>query len=310
MVTARPESAPHGASSSSGRLVDAPLRDAPPSGPTVSEYQYYDFLALDRPLSAKDQRELRAISTRATITETRFTNSYDYGDLKADATALVARYFDAHVYLASWGTHVLAFRFPARVLSLSEARGHCPGGAARALARRGHVVVQLVSEEEASEWVDEDDGSGSLMELSPLRAEIASGDRRGLYLAWLLCVQAGDVGPSAKEPPCPPGLRTLSPALEAMVEFLRIDRHLLAAARTASDDLPPLRRADLARWVATLSPRDLTNLATGLLEGSVPGLRLETLRRFHASRAASPPRRTPRSAGQLRDAAERLRRRG
>jgi len=38
----------------------------------MSEYQYYEFLALDRPVTAKEMAQLRAISTRATITPTSF----------------------------------------------------------------------------------------------------------------------------------------------------------------------------------------------------------------------------------------------
>jgi hypothetical protein len=40
----------------------------------MSEYQYYEFQALDRPLTQREMRELRKYSTRATITDTRFVN--------------------------------------------------------------------------------------------------------------------------------------------------------------------------------------------------------------------------------------------
>ena len=49
----------------------------------MSEYQYYEFLALDRPLTAEERSELRSISTRAEITATRFANEYEWGDLRA-----------------------------------------------------------------------------------------------------------------------------------------------------------------------------------------------------------------------------------
>ncbi len=273
----------------------------------MSEYQYYDFMALDRALSETERRKLRAISTRATITATRFTNWYDFGDLKANATELVARYFDAHLYLANWGTHVLAFRFPTRLLPLAVAKQFCRGHAARILAKREHIVVELSSEEVDSDWLDDDDGSGLLAPLLPLRAEIASGDHRALYLAWLLSCQAGELPRSAKEPPCPPGLRTLSPPLQAMVDFLRIDAHLLEAARRESADLDPPRRVDLARWVASLPSGDLNKLATGLLEGSDPGLRFEALRRFQTSRVTTRAPSRRRSVGEILDAAEKLR---
>ena len=44
--------------------------------PVLSEYQYYEFQAVDRPLD----KALRAYSTRARITATSFTNHYDWGD--------------------------------------------------------------------------------------------------------------------------------------------------------------------------------------------------------------------------------------
>ena len=40
----------------------------------MSEYQYYEFQAIDRPLTEKEMRELRSYSTRARITPTSFVN--------------------------------------------------------------------------------------------------------------------------------------------------------------------------------------------------------------------------------------------
>jgi hypothetical protein len=40
----------------------------------MSEYQYYEFLALDRPLTGKQRAELRSLSACAEITVTRFVN--------------------------------------------------------------------------------------------------------------------------------------------------------------------------------------------------------------------------------------------
>jgi hypothetical protein len=55
----------------------------------VSEYQYYDFRAIDRALTKAEMGELRSISTRAAITSTSFTNHYEWGDLKADPLKLL-----------------------------------------------------------------------------------------------------------------------------------------------------------------------------------------------------------------------------
>ena len=64
----------------------------------MSEYQYYEFQAIDRPLDKSDLKALRALSTRARITATSFTNSYEWGDFKGDPRSLMERWFDLHLY--------------------------------------------------------------------------------------------------------------------------------------------------------------------------------------------------------------------
>ncbi len=83
----------------------------------MSEYQYYEFQAIDRPLSEADRRSLRDLSTRARITSTSFTNSYEWGDFKGDPAELIERWFDLHLYLADWGTRRLMIRFPKRLVT-------------------------------------------------------------------------------------------------------------------------------------------------------------------------------------------------
>jgi hypothetical protein len=77
----------------------------------MSEYQYYEFQAIDRPLTDKQQEELRSYSTRATITRTSFVNDDSWGSFKGDEDAWMEKYFDAF----------LSMRSPAR--SRSSGRG-------------------------------------------------------------------------------------------------------------------------------------------------------------------------------------------
>lgn len=48
----------------------------------MSEYQYYEFQAIDRPLSEADRAELEKLSSRAQVTSTSFTNEYNYGKFR------------------------------------------------------------------------------------------------------------------------------------------------------------------------------------------------------------------------------------
>ena len=61
----------------------------------MSEYQYYEFQAIDRPLTDKQMQTLRSYSTRARITHTSFVNDYSWGSFKGDEDAWMAQYFDA-----------------------------------------------------------------------------------------------------------------------------------------------------------------------------------------------------------------------
>ena len=56
----------------------------------MSEYQCYEFLALDRPLTTAEMAQLRDISSRAEISTNRFWNEYHWGSLNADPQQLLA----------------------------------------------------------------------------------------------------------------------------------------------------------------------------------------------------------------------------
>jgi hypothetical protein len=86
----------------------------------MSEYQYYEFVAIDRPLMRDEMAELRSRSSRATIMTTRFVNEYNWGDLKANPADWMRRYFDAFVYTANWCSCRLALRLPREAFDKAE----------------------------------------------------------------------------------------------------------------------------------------------------------------------------------------------
>lgn len=83
----------------------------------MSEYQYYEFLAIDRPLATEEMDALRDLSSRARITPVSFSNEYNWGSFKGNPRELMRRFFDAHVYVANWGTAVFMVRLPLETLS-------------------------------------------------------------------------------------------------------------------------------------------------------------------------------------------------
>jgi hypothetical protein len=194
----------------------------------VSEYQYFEFQAIDRPLSKKEMAELRSYSTRARITPTSFVNDYSWGNFKGDADVWMDKYFDVFLYIANWGTRILKLRLRDTQLSVKTARLFAVGERAAVRVKNGNVIFSSHSENEEGE--DSVESEGLLASIISVRSELGRGDLRALYLGWLLCAQSGELEPADLSPPVPPGLARLSGSLTSLAGFLRIDSALVRAA--------------------------------------------------------------------------------
>ena len=248
----------------------------------MSEYQCYEFLALDRPLSKKEMAELREISTRAKISPARFWNEYQWGNLKADPAKLVERYFDAHLYFANWGTHRLMLRMPASGVDAKRLRAYFVGDPAKLRVAGSHLILDLQAEDEGGgDFEDYEEEEGALAALAPLRVELMQGDLRGAYLAWLLAVQSGTVQEQGVEPALPRGLAQLTSPQRAMAEFLRIDEDLISAAAADSGQVIDDRPA-LLKWARALTPSAKDDWLRRAIEEPTIALGAELGRAFRA----------------------------
>jgi FtsZ-interacting cell division protein YlmF len=255
----------------------------------MSEYQYYEFQAIDRRLTAREMDELRSYSTRARITATSFVNAYSWGNFKGDEDAWMEKYFDAFLYLANWGTHIVKLRLPARLLDLETAEQYC-GESASAREKDGKIILTFASDEEGGgEWVDEDAAEGELSSLISVRSELARGDLRALYLGWLLCAQNGELDNEEIEPAVPAGLGQLSASLNGFAEFLRMDVDLIHAAAAASPPLIKLEPspAEIREWLAKLPVTDKDDVLARLMAGNNAAPGSELVQRMRRERASS-----------------------
>jgi hypothetical protein len=267
----------------------------------MSEYQYYDFRAIDRALTRAEIAELRSISTRAAITSTSFTNHYEWGDLKADPLRLLEKYFDAFLYLTNWGAREFHLRLPQGLVDYRVFRTMLPGEAAHVRKAGNSVIVAFENQSEDDDW---DDGTGWMGSLMSLRSELLRGDIRCLYLGWLLCAQNEEFAEDDLEPAVPAGLGELSAPLRSLIEFLGIDEDLVEVATSAS---APLNagpdREELAIWIQRLPEKEKNNLLVAVL--SEPGERRKNglLRRFEQQNArrtlSAPDTICRRTAGDL-----------
>jgi hypothetical protein len=193
----------------------------------MSEYQYYEFQAVDRPLTKKQMDELRAYSSRAHITPTSFVNVYNWGDFKGNPEKWMEKYFEAFLYLANWGNRRLMLRIPKRLLPPDVVSTYCTEETLSYRIKDDQLILSFSSEEEEQEWTD---GEGWLDSIISLRSDLMHGDHRCLYLGWLLAVQGGMLDNDSLEPPVPPGLREFNAPLPSLADFLRIDPDLITAA--------------------------------------------------------------------------------
>jgi hypothetical protein len=266
----------------------------------MSEYQYYEFQAVDRPLDRAAQDALRSISSRARITATSFVNQYQWGDLKGDPCKFMERWFDLHLYLANWGARRLMIRLPARFVNsedLDRFVGEIDWVETWISADNLIIDIERHDEERRDEW---DDGSGRLAALAPLRTDVMSGDFRLFYLLWLMAVQDELIPTDEIEPL--PGIAPLTGALEAFAEFFGIDPDLVEAASELGADDAAISKDQLRQGLAAIPEREKIELLLRAAEGgSYVGTELKSrLRRKNPSSAAH------RTAGTLRMRAQEI----
>jgi hypothetical protein len=204
----------------------------------MSEYQYYEFQAIDRPLDKRAMAELRKITSRAEITSTSLVNEYHWGDFKGDPNRLMEKYFDAFLYVANWGSRWLMLRLPVSRFHLSTVKPYLASESFEAWATKTHVILDFHSEDEG-EW-EYMEPIGWMPSFISLRADLLVADLRCLYLAWLAGTQYGEENDGGAPPPNPGGLRSLSGSLKRFADFMRLEKSVLArAARAGAAMAPP-----------------------------------------------------------------------
>ena len=273
----------------------------------MSEHQYYEFQAVDRPLSEADRKALRALSSRAQITATSFTNTYNFGDFRGDPLKLMQRWFDLHLYLANWGSRRLMIRMPERLVDRRQLDVFSVRDVewVELEVAQDNVILDIHWEPDDGWDYDSSNDSDWLVAMAPLRADVLAGDLRLFYLLWLTGVQNEVLAPGETEPLS--GIGPLTPALEAFADFFHIDPDLVAAAaERPADTIAGSEPRDVARGVVgAMADREKTDLLMRLFDGEAHLTNeLRALVRDRLVPAPHVPPDAPRSVGELRARAE------
>lgn len=262
----------------------------------MSEYQFYEFQTLDRRLTDQEQSEIRKLSSRVALTPTHAVFTYQFGDFRGDPIQVLARYFDAMLYLANWGTRRLLFRFPRALIPRKRVERYCVEDVITFEdVGEWRVLDFRWDEEGGSDWVE---GEGNLSSLVQLREDILRGDYRMLYLGWLKAVELDSLPAEEEEPSIPAGLNTLTPALVSLCDVFHIDPFLLRAAANASPELNPEAHIDWKEAISKLARQECDEYLARVAAGDSQ-VRLELLSRLQARGDTALPQTPP--ARTIRD---------
>lgn len=264
----------------------------------MSEYQYYEFRAIDNPLTEDQREEISALSSRAEVTSHAASFVYHYGDFHGDPEQLMADYFDVMLYMANWGSRRLMFRIPRSLIDPKQVGLYCISEEVDQTVTKESVILDLAfHDEELAGWTE---GEGWLDDLVELREDLIQGDFRVLYLAWLKAAERAlemeDIDKETLEPPVPSGLGQLSPTLQSLVQFLGIDEAMVAVAAQKSARRKK-EKLQLEIWIEKLPLAEQQDFLVRLSRGE-KNLSLLLNRRLQELATEGEPRKPSTDTGQ------------
>lgn len=268
----------------------------------MSEYQYLEFLAVDRPLTARELDHLRGISTRAQITPVSFINEYSWGGLKADPRDFMRRFFDVHVFIANWGDAIFMVRLPREAIDQKTLKAFCtsPHLEFEKLQEHWLLTWSLGETEDYDRFGYVDEGPGLMTRLAPLREELLRGDLRSLYIGWLRAVTTEETDPDGLEPFVLQRLDKLTAAQQALAEFIEVDIDLLAGVGSGSQEnhTDAADDAALDAWLDKFPKTEVRGYLRQMLDGQGASAK-RALKLRHAAWQSVLSRRGQRWCGRL-----------
>ncbi len=226
----------------------------------MSEYQRYEFMTSDRPLTRVQLDAVNALSSHIEASSTHALIEYHWGNFKHDPIDVLHKFFDGFLYWANWGAPELALRFPHGILPGDLIDDYDLDDFVTFTQYADYDILDIhFGEMEApDEWINYELGS-----LIAMRDELMEGDLRALYIVWLagqIMMEGYDEEDDEEEdweisvPPVPPGFGTLTAAQQALAELLQVPQELLTATARHSKAAVSSTGDDFAAWVKLLSP--------------------------------------------------------
>jgi chorismate mutase len=271
----------------------------------MSEYQRYEFMTVDRPLTREQLDAVDSLSSHIEASSTHAIIEYHWGDFKHDPIKVLREFFDGFLYWANWGSPELAFRFPHGILPADLIDGYDFDEFVTFTRYPDYDILDIhfAEMEPPDEWIEYELGP-----LIPIRDELMEGDLRSLYIAWL-AAQSMIEGYEEEEDdedeedyeigiaPVPSAFDRLTEAQQALAELLRVPEELLVAAARHSQAAAPSKEDDVAAWLKLLPPERRDDYMLRLARNE-PGLGRQLL---YELRELGQDKTTPSSTGERID---------
>jgi hypothetical protein len=181
---------------------------------SMSEYQRYEFMTSDRPLTRAQLDAVDALSSHIEASSTHALIEYHWGDFKHNPVDVLHEFFDGFLDIHFGEMEAPDEWIEYELGSLIAIRDELMEGDQRAL-----YIVWLAGQHMTGNYEEEDEDEDIL-----------------------------------SAPPVPPALGTLTAAQQALAELLRVPQELLGAAARHSNAAMPSTEDDFVPWVKLLPP--------------------------------------------------------
>lgn len=203
----------------------------------MSEYQYVEFRAVDRPLDDEQLEFAEQQSSHAEVSRWGLAAEYNYSSFRGDVDGLLRGGFDIYLAYSNYGERYIKLRLPCGLPFDDQ-------------------TLNRYLDDERLAWIQDQQGTAGVISLAPfhesldwdgdfdryldsatrIRELLMQGDLRALYLLWLCAADDENYDPQEMvEPPVPHGLADLPSECAELLPFFGLSQLLVQAA---ADGLP------------------------------------------------------------------------
>lgn len=208
----------------------------------MSEFQYYEFYAIDKELTRQEREQVDKLSSRFSPTSRRAIFTYSYSDFRHNEESVLLKYFDFFLYLSNWGTKRVMYKFPQEIVNYDEIKQYKSSfeneyvdNGILIYKKSKFVIVDInLSKEEGDFWVEEENNWSA--DLMGLRQNILDGDYRALFIIWLHIknleydYETIDLDTKISKQLIPDNLNQLNSNLNRLIEFYEVNKDWITGA--------------------------------------------------------------------------------